>query len=841
MAAATPSCTLDLLDLLKKSRIWPESELESRLEAIPPVPDEPSRAAAHLIKHGLLTTFQARVLLTGKYRGFRLGAYVIRDQIGQGGMGSVFLAQHETLRRPVAIKVLAAGEKGATSKVNVERFLREARSAAALDHPNIVRIFDVAQLGETHYLVMEYVEGQTLDQMLTAGGPVACGRAVEYVLQAAAGLEHASQKGFIHRDIKPANLILAKDGTLKILDMGLARSEETEDQVTEVFDKGAVVGTADFISPEQAMNASDLDIRTDIYSLGATFYTLVTGKPPFRGNTTQKLMQHQIKDAPALDSLDKTFPPDLSRVVAKMMKKRPADRYQTPGEVMAALGPWLSNTSHVVAALSRTESRSSIDLQQTLTEVVSGSTKRLPSVIATGDRKIPALPLPYVIAGLATVAFGLLVLGGLAVYALSGSAEKSNVVARQSAAPVPTPMATPAPAPNPGLARPPLGNRQPVAGSDRQLPKRGPVYEFNPESLAIFREQWRTTRSKTNPGALETTVLGNSGDGALPEGWERMNYGAVTVSEIAIDSAGGAKAFGLTTLEGERTTMIFAAPFKSSAANLKLRIEYMTEGSLGDGYLKFRQTLPASDANGWEVGKLPATSGQWTTSEFPLDGKMSKMGQLEFHTGWLELGKMLWIKSVVVTEDQGEKVTALPAGSKVLFRSKFDALEPFRETSTTADNDQKQKVSKVSDRAGTGDVPADWLFMSWNAETVQECTAALRKGTTAFGIRTVRGEPTTMLLSPDIVFPGPRIRVRVEYAIDGDTGESFVKLRQKAPEVLDARVVSKLPASAGEWQTADFELDQRDATAGSLEFHTYGLPLGETVWLKSIVVYEVAK
>jgi hypothetical protein len=120
------------------------------------------------------------VLLTGKYRGFRLGAYVLRDQIGQGGIGSVFLARHETLRRTVAIKVLAGGEKGATSKVNVERFLREAQSAAASDHPNIVRIFDVARLGETHYLVVEYVDGQTLDQVPTARGPVASGRAVEY-------------------------------------------------------------------------------------------------------------------------------------------------------------------------------------------------------------------------------------------------------------------------------------------------------------------------------------------------------------------------------------------------------------------------------------------------------------------------------------------------------------------------------------------------------------------------------------------------------------------------------------------------------------------------------------
>ncbi len=640
MAANTPASAFDLLDVLAKSLIWPDDELRTRLAAIPDLPQDATRAAAQLVKHGVLTTFQARVLLTGKYRGFRLGAYVIREQIGQGGMGSVYLAQHETLRRPVAIKVLAPGSVGAQVKVNVERFLREARSAAALDHPNIVRIFDVAQLGETHYLVMEYVEGQNLEQIVAVGGPLSCGRAVEYVLQAAAGLEHASQKGFIHRDIKPANLILAKDGTLKILDMGLARSEESSDQVTEVFDKGAVVGTADFISPEQAMNAPDLDIRTDIYSLGATFYTLVTGKPPFRGNTTQKLMQHQIKDPPSLSALDKTFPPALATVVSKMMQKRPADRYQTPGEVMAALGPWLSNTSHVVSALSRSESRGSEKLRETLTEVVSGTSKRLPSVAATASHRGVRSVLPYAVAGVAVTAVGVLGLGAVVAYALSGRSDTTAVAAQQ---PRPPAAAAPLPAPLP---------------------------------------------------AVPPTVA-------------------------------------------------------------------------------------------------PA-------------------------------------------------VPPVPADSRVLYRSTFEALEPFWEASTTVENEQRHKVAKVSDHTGTGTFPADWLLVSWNPKTVQESTAAVQKGVKAFGVRTASGEATTILLGPDIIFAGPRPRVRVEYAIDGSAGISHVRLLQKAPQFAEAREVAKLPATGGDWQTTDFDLDLRDATVGCLEFHTSGLPVGETVWLKSIVVYQPA-
>lgn len=144
---------------------------------------------------------QAKLLLSGRYRGFRLGAYIIREQIGQGGMGAVYLAEHETLRRRVAIKVLARNE--GMNKVAVERFLREARAAAALDHPNIVRIFDVAQQGDMYFLVLEFVDGQTLDQIIERSGPMPCGRAVEYILQAAAGLQHACEKGFVHRDIKP--------------------------------------------------------------------------------------------------------------------------------------------------------------------------------------------------------------------------------------------------------------------------------------------------------------------------------------------------------------------------------------------------------------------------------------------------------------------------------------------------------------------------------------------------------------------------------------------------------------------------------------------------------------
>ncbi|MBN9122786.1 MAG: protein kinase [Planctomycetes bacterium] len=382
MAAVTPpDSTADFLFLLRGSEILPTAE--DRLAEFGELPADPLRAAEFLVRKGVLTKYQAKQLLAGRYKGFRLGSYVIQDLLGQGGMGAVYLAEHATLRRRVALKVLRP-QRGADARVSIERFLREARAAAALDHPNIVRTHDVAQQGDTHYLVMEYVEGQTLDHVLARGG-VPAALAVGYIAQAAAGLQHAHEKGFVHRDVKPANLILATDGTVKLLDMGLARSMTSEaDKLTEVLDKGAVVGTADFIAPEQALGEDRLDARADIYSLGATFYALVTGRPPFRGNTSQKLAQHQLRPAPDLSSEDRTFPPELARVVSKMLAKKPQDRYQTPAEVISALAPWLSDDGEhkVVIGLSGTDEGSSGKLRETL------ATKRTKR---TGPQK-PAAP-----------------------------------------------------------------------------------------------------------------------------------------------------------------------------------------------------------------------------------------------------------------------------------------------------------------------------------------------------------------------------------------------------------------------------------------------------------------
>jgi serine/threonine-protein kinase len=264
------------------------------------------------------------------------------------------LGEHLDLNRKVAIKVLAP-VRGEGQQLAAERFLREARATAALDHPNIVRVFDVARHKDTPYLVMEYVDGETLQDTLDRDGAVPPEAAVEYAAQTAAGLQHAHERGFIHRDIKPGNLVRDRFGTVKILDMGLARSGSDQDKLTEQLDHGAVVGTADFISPEQAINCPKIDGRADIYSLGATLFTLLMGKTPFEGNATQKLIQHQLKDAPTLAALNPALPAGLAEVVAKMLAKKVSDRYQTAAEVVAALAPWTNNSTHVMAGLSRTQ------------------------------------------------------------------------------------------------------------------------------------------------------------------------------------------------------------------------------------------------------------------------------------------------------------------------------------------------------------------------------------------------------------------------------------------------------------------------------------------------------
>lgn len=275
--------------------------------------------------------------------------YEVLELIGKGGMGDVYKARHRKMEREVALKVIS---RGLFRKAEaIDRFHREVKAAAQLSHPNIVTAFDADQAGEFHFMVMEYVDGVDLSRTVRDRGALPAAEACDYIRQAAIGLQHAYQRGMVHRDIKPHNLMITTDGTVKILDFGLASltpvsaDRDRQEVGSDLTAAGSVMGTPDFISPEQATDVRQADIRSDIYSLGATFYFLLSGRAPFcEGSITQKLKSHSCAEPEPLDSFRKDISSELVAVVAKMIAKEPADRFQTPLEVAEALEALVKQT-----------------------------------------------------------------------------------------------------------------------------------------------------------------------------------------------------------------------------------------------------------------------------------------------------------------------------------------------------------------------------------------------------------------------------------------------------------------------------------------------------------------
>lgn len=292
--------------------------------------------ANRLVKDGRLTAFQARCIYGGKAASLVLGPYVVLDVLGKGGMGYVYKAEHRTMRRIVAIKVIAS--TAPKSPAAVRRFEREVQAAARLDHPNIVTAFDAGEAAGTHYLVMQLVDGRTLSEVVKALGPQPVGRAVDWILQAARGLAYAHGKGVVHRDIKPGNLLVDQDGAVKILDMGLARLETLDADQDQLTGTGQIMGTVDYMAPEQAMDTRQADARSDIYSLGATLWYVMTARPLFEADSTlKKIMAHQQSPRPRLSDACASLDPRFDAVFQRMVARQPEDRFQSMAEVLAAL------------------------------------------------------------------------------------------------------------------------------------------------------------------------------------------------------------------------------------------------------------------------------------------------------------------------------------------------------------------------------------------------------------------------------------------------------------------------------------------------------------------------
>ena len=812
-----PSSTSELIDLVRKSGIHPSESLDRSLSDVPHLPDDPAKSAAVLVKRGVLTTFQAKLLLAGRYRGFRVGPYIVRDQLGQGGMGTVYLAEHGALRRRVAIKVLSAVE--GQHKVAVERFLREARAAAALDHPNIVRIFDVGQNNSMHYLVMEYVDGQTLDKIIQQSGSIACGRAVEYVTQAAAGLQHAFEKGFVHRDIKPANLMLARDGTVKILDMGLARSFDTDDKLTEVLDNGAVVGTADYISPEQAMNCPNLDIRADLYSLGATFFTLVTGKPPFEGNTTQKLLQHQMKPAPTLVSIDRTFPPGLSMVIDRMLAKRPDDRYQTPAETIAALTPWLPGSDKVLAGISRTDLARSPELQNTLNEMVNETTKRLTRRHTAVNSGLP-VRWPWLAGGIA----GTVIVLGLIVAALTGafSGSRSKDDTQTVAAPGPEPARPEVKEPHPG---PPPALPGPAVHAPKAA---GVVYDLNLTGRGTYAEQGKVLGDPGKPGTLKWQPAKQSGTGQFPPSWKPSATAPNGPYDGGVVEADGGLAL-VTRPVGSAAAVLLGpeVPFPSGKAQVK--ITYRTDAAEGPVGIQFHPVRPKSAA-GWKAGTLPATGGQWATEEIAVDLKGSTAGRFEFVAGSGHKSELM-VKGFTA-------IDPVPTGETALMKLDFDKSQPyFQRTRRFTQPGQNVQLTILSETGPGKALPASWYRWIEFEESIADFFIEGQPGALVIGVRNVDGRPGAQLNTPPLTTSNGRIRLRVLYHTGPKSAGALVRFKPTKPTGAIWDLVS-LPPTGGSWRAQVIETDLKGATSGLFELYNAGEGPEAAVRFRELVVTD---
>ena len=330
----------DLLSWLIDHQFLTESLGQSLLSSPASCADAMS-LSKELLQRDLLTPYQINQILQGNGERLLLGPYRVVERLGEGAMGQVMKCWSQKLQMFVAVKMIH--KEHLASKKALNRFFREMETAGKLDHPNIVLLRDADRIADCPFMVMEFVEGTDLSRLVKQAGPLAIEQAADFARQTALGLQHAFERGVVHRDIKPGNLLITRDPRpiVKISDFGLARLESERSSERRLTQQGTVLGTIDYIAPEQAENAHSADIRSDIYSLGCTLCFLLTGKPPFGGATlTEKISAHLKGDPVDIRIHRPEIPSDLIAVLKCMMARHRTDRYQTPADAALALQPF---------------------------------------------------------------------------------------------------------------------------------------------------------------------------------------------------------------------------------------------------------------------------------------------------------------------------------------------------------------------------------------------------------------------------------------------------------------------------------------------------------------------